>query len=310
MVDLEHAFRLLTPEALSGLAGLAPPFLRASAEQPERTPDARDADAAVGVDIEGAGHARLVELVEPDRTTQLTQALVQMLAAGLPAVAVYGLPSTWTVGERLRARVSAALGEPYLLLDDTWAFHIAPGTSGWAPHRGAYQRLNRRRPEVLNTWVAISDAPVNRSCLHFVALDADARYPDDLALARVGRPDAAPDRFVPAPLLAGDALVWNANALHTGGPCAPDAPGPRLSITFTLARADACARAPGAPHATAFGVRVIDPGALEPWDRIEHVARQVVTYGDGQTDVSDGVRAWARATTALRGKVAQARPPT
>lgn len=242
------------------------------------------ADTAEPAAVEGSfarGHVVLRGLVDGRACAELERAVDRMLEAGMPAVAVYADASLFALGRRVARAVSAALGQAYALVDDFWAWKIPRGQSGWAPHRGTADLLDRDAPEIVNTWIALSDAEADRSCMWLVPLDEDPGYPADLARAdtRAGRP---------VPLAAGDALAWNANVLHWGGACAPHARGPRVSCSFSVVRRDALA-ARGLP-------------ALENPDlrgRVEAVARQIATYGAGQPDVSPAVLEWARATAAL-----------
>src|SRR5690606_20624279 len=142
-------------------------------------------------------------------------------------------------------------------------------------------------PELLNTWVALSDAPVDRACMHFVPFDADPAYPSELARHEAGAGRAAP-------IAAGTALAWNANVLHWGGRCAEDAPAARVSCSFSLARADALDDRYG------WGGAIVSPSTLTPLDRVDLVASQIDTYGEGQPDVSLEVLTWARAACAFR----------
>lgn len=118
-----------------------------------------------------------------------------------------------------------------------------------------------------------------------VALEDDASYPGALA-----RTDDTCSAARPAPLAAGEALAWNANVLHWGGPCSAAAKGPRTSCSFSLVRADAVDRLP------------FPPVSLEGLDlerRLDVVAAQIEVYGEGQPDVTREARAWAAARRAL-----------
>jgi hypothetical protein len=216
----------------------------------------------------------------------LSEAVASLAAAELPPVFLYVFQDAWTLADRLRERISALLGAPYRVVDDAWAWQIEPGKGrGWPPHRGVPTLLDRRTPELVNVWVALTDATPERSCIHFVPLDSDPGYPHELE-----RGDAPLDAVRAVPARAGDALYWNANVLHWGGGCSARAAGPRRSCSYTLAR-------PDAPEALAG--RVIDPRELDTDARFDLVARQIAVYGEGQPDVSQELLTWARATCAL-----------
>jgi hypothetical protein len=236
--------------------------------------------------IAAEGWVETQGLVAPDVCASLVTLVGRIVDAGLPAVFVYLHPVVLEIGELVRRRTSELLGTRYELVEDLWAWKIEPGHGGWPPHRGIDRALlDRRAPELLNTWVALSDAPIDRACMHFVPLDADPAYPSELALQ-----DVPPNAARAAPIAAGTALAWNANVLHWGGRCADDAPAARVSCSFSLARADAV------DHDGQLGIGTyLTPSALTPLDRVDLLASQIDTYGEGQPDVSPEVLAWARA---------------
>lgn len=210
-----------------------------------------------------------------------------VLGAGLPAIFLYAFDEPWLLGERLGARLSGLLARQYVMVEDVWAWRIAPGARGWAPHRGVQSTLLKRpTPEVLNVWVALSKVAADQSCIHVVPLDDDPGYPS--ALDRVDAPLA---NVRALPVSAGTALAWNANLLHWGGPCSARARGPRLSCSFTFCLADEAER---------LGMKPVALHAFDFRARLDAIGRQILTYGEGQPDVSAEVSAWARANEALR----------
>lgn len=219
-------------------------------------------------------------------TGAVTDAVVRLVALGLPATFVYAFDEVWAVGERVRGRLEALLERPLAMLDDFWAFHVPAGHGrGWPPHRGnPYRVLDRDHPEHLDAWIAMTDVPAERGALAFVPLDDDPGYPSELA--RVDAP-LAHGRALPVP--AGTALAWNGNVLHWGGACSARAAGPRVSVTFTFALATEAER-------LGFSALAV-PETLAA--RREAIARQIATYGAGQPDVTDEVRQWALADAML-----------
>lgn len=207
--------------------------------------------------------------------------------AGLPALFLYAYDEPWLLGERLCARLSGLLARKYVMIEDVWAWRIERGSRGWPPHRGVRSTLlQRQTPEVINVWVALTKVAADQSCIHVVPLDEDPGYPS--ALDRV---DAPLESVRALPVSAGTALAWNANLLHWGGPCSARARGPRMSCSFTFCLADA---------AEGLGMQ---PVSLHDFDfraRLDAIARQILTYGEGQPDVAAEVATWARANEALR----------
>lgn len=278
----------------AALQALAPDLRVEGAPTPEPLASEPDRDEHGALEALGRdGIATLATAVAPATQRALHAAIEQLAARDLPATFVYLFDDAWRLAEDLRARVSRAFGREYRLVEDVWAWRIAPGEGrGWTAHRGiAHERLDRAAPEILNLWVALSDVEANRACMHAIPLGDDPAYPGALDAI-----DAPPGAVRVLPLAAGDALVWNANVLHWGGVCAPDATGPRLSCSFTLCRADAAAR---------FGdlVMLRPLAELDLGRRALAVARMVELYGGvGRADVRDAVRAWAALTRALASR--------
>lgn len=254
-----------------------------------RAPPREEPDERRSVERHGFGALR--GAVDERACAALTRGIIALRERSLPATFVYAFDEPWILGEHVRQRVSDLLGHDYRLVEDVWAWHVPPGAGGWPPHRGIYDvHLERAAPEIINTWIALSDAPADRACMHVVPLDEDPNHPS--ALERLDAPLSAV-RAMPA--ACGDLLLWNANVLHWGGRCAEQAAGPRVSCSFTLCRSDAVDR---------FGTRAM-LGSLAQLDlhaRLEIVADMVATYGATAADVSDAVRQWAALTLALRSR--------
>lgn len=221
----------------------------------------------------------VLDVLAPEAAAACAAAIERLVAAGAPPTALYALEEPWAVGEGIRAAASAALGGPYELVSDFWAFHVRPGQRGWPAHRGVYDRLDRTAPEWINVWLALSDVEADRAAMHLVPLDDDPAYlRGDLdAVTEAGG--------APVPLRRGQALAWNANLLHWGGPCAATAAGPRISMTFTLRR--------GGP--------ALAPAS--PWARLDRLAEQIRVYGDTDPCITPEHRAWAETTLALTARL-------
>jgi hypothetical protein len=202
-------------------------------------------------------------------------------AAGLPAVFAYMYDALWEPLDGLHALGSAELGDDYDVLSDVWAFRIPPGRQGWAPHRG---RSEDEGLCTLNVWISISDARKDTACMFVVPLSEDPAYPTRLSSMTV------PDRTAVAlETEPGDVLVWNANVLHWGGPIRVDAPGPRLSSTFTLRRRDR--RLPELP--------VLRRASLDLRARLDVIAGEIAKYGE-LGGVPEELRHWAQLTLLTR----------
>jgi ectoine hydroxylase-related dioxygenase (phytanoyl-CoA dioxygenase family) len=200
---------------------------------------------------------------------------------------VYLFDEAWILGTQLVEAASTMLGRPYVLAADGYAWHVPVGTGrGWEPHRDEPHLLDRRAPERVNVWFAITDATAERACVHAVPLDDDPGYPS--ALTQKDPPLCAVRAL---PVAAGTALAWNANLLHWGGPCSPRACAARMAISFTALRADAPGRI-GPPRLSAE--------MLSPLGRLDLVASFIAGYAHyGGLDVSEEVMMWAKATCGL-----------
>jgi hypothetical protein len=236
----------------------------------------------------GEGFAGLRAAGDAAVCAALTRAIEALRARELPATFVYAFDEPWVIGARIRDRISQLVRREYQLVEDVWAWHIAPGSDGWPPHRGVHHvQLDRDAPEIINVWVALTEVTPDRACMHAIPLGDDPGYPD--ALHRL---DAPLPSVRALPARAGNALFWNANVLHWGGHCARRAVGPRVSCSFTLCRDDAVSRFPD--------LVLLPPLAeLDLTRRMDALARMIRVYGANQSDVSPHVLDWASVTHEL-----------
>jgi hypothetical protein len=228
-------------------------------------------------------------LLTTDESHYLESACRELQAHGLPATFLYMLDTPWQAAQRFTTQLSIATGLDYLLVDDGYAFWVEAPARGWVPHRGAYAdcRAENGAPQLINVWLSVTDADIDRACMHCVPLPVDAHYPH--ALETLGY-EAGTARALPT--RRGDALAWNANLLHWGGTAKPGA-GPRISVTFTLATTAAFAT---------FNLRALAPftGTMDTEfaRRLEFVAAQLWRYRDhGKLDAT--LFRWAQMHAAL-----------
>ena len=231
-----------------------------------------------------SGYTRVPGVVAGARAAEMASAIHGLAARGLPTPFAYVWDAFWEPARTLLAWTSAHVGD-YELVDDAWAWRVAPGSSGWPAHRGMYTRsADRDAPDVLNVWIALGDVTAEGGAMHAVGLDRDPAYPGALDDISSGASLA-----VALPAAAGDALVWDANVLHWGGAVSEASP-PRVSFSYTLRRRGSGA----APEA-----RAVEPGAMGFRARLDLIAAQLVTYGAYDTAVEGGFRDWARAVHGL-----------
>lgn len=235
--------------------------------------------------LRDVGVAVLTPTVRLEDLGAIRDALATVVDSGLPSVFVFLFPEVWLLAESVRAHVTTVVGRDYVLVEDGWAWRIEPGKRGWRPHRGGVgtSRYDRTAPELLTVWIALADVKRDQACMHFVALDDDPSYPHDLASTAV-----PPNVVRPVPAREGTALVWNANVLHWGGECATTA-APRLSLSITLARADAAQALPIIERPTTLTLR----------ERLDMIASQLLTYAEAET-VAPSFTAWAKVNSTLR----------
>ncbi|MDB5215921.1 MAG: hypothetical protein JWO86_3848 [Myxococcaceae bacterium] len=246
------------------------------------------------------GLAVLVGTGARETCANLVRAIDALHDSALPAVFVYAFDEPWALGEHARACVTGRLARDYVLVEDVWAWRVARGSDGWPPHRGIEDVvLDRDAPEILNVWIALSDAATDRACMHIIPLGDDPGYP-----ARLRSVDARPEAVRAVPARAGDALFWNANVLHWGGRCEADAVGPRVSCSFTLCRKDAFRRF---PHLIPLDLTA----TLDLRARTDLIAHMVVLYGGADRgDVSPVLREWAALTHELASRFGRTAGPS
>ncbi|MBL8607788.1 MAG: phytanoyl-CoA dioxygenase family protein [Myxococcales bacterium] len=286
MSDVAHVFRRVQdPSFFRALAPTLTIGERTSFGAAGRTAGARPGA------LEPGGHVAWPAVVAAPRAAAMRAAIEALVAEGLPAVFAYVYDAFWEPLDALAGVAGPVLG-PHEALADVWAWLVPreAGRRGWPAHRGlsTLERGEGGRPLTLNVWVALADVGPDEACMWIVPLDQDPDYPDHLDGRR------GEGRAIPLPARAGDALAWNANALHWGGPMTERARGPRVSFSYTL-------RALGAP-------RVVDP-LPEPLGfeaRLDVVAAMIGTYAASEA-APPAVREWAEVTRAL-GAALRGRP--
>jgi len=293
--DLDLAAFMHRVEDAAALAALAPSSSIGACLDPARTrPLGAQALASAAASLSASGWLALEDAVASAEARTLAAAVDALVETGVPPLFVYAYDAPWSLGAALARDVTEITGTSYELLADAWAFRIAVGPEhrGWRAHRGSYARFSdRRAPDLVNAWVALTDADVDNGCMHVVELDDDAGYRSS-ELARLD--DAATlARAKALPARAGTALAWNANVLHWGGSSSERARAPRTSITFTLRRADR-------PEAST--TPTVDLARLDFRARLDLVADQILAYGDLERGFPAVARRWASLTVALRNR--------
>lgn len=207
-------------------------------------------------------------------------------AAGIPPVFAFVYDEVWSLGAHLARVVGGVVGAEYEPIADFWVWHVAAGARGWPPHRdtGEVARRADGPPAHLNVWVAMTDAPLEASCISVVPLAEDPSYPSNLLCNDV---PAGAARALPVARCT--ALVWDGNLLHWGTSSAPGA-NRRVSAAITLRRVGTGSGDVGARLAP------VESAPLQT--RLDAVARQVLEYKD-RAELPRAAVEWAKLTTAL-----------
>jgi hypothetical protein len=228
-----------------------------------------------------SGYLELGSILDPAKAASLARAVTTLRTRALHPTFLYVYDEAWNVLDALRPRLALLLGRDLDVLADVWAWYIDPRTDpgGWPIHRGVYEDVRGAdgTPELVNVWVALTDATERNACMHLVPFSHDPHYPADLpnltALERRG---------LALPTPAGSALVWNANVAHWGGSCDPSYGQPRISMSFTLRRRPEIAR-------DLTSVRL--PLAFR--GRLDVIAEQFATYGEKELGPEQDEMRWA-----------------
>ena len=213
------------------------------------------------------------------KTESLRLAVASLKEHGVPPVFVCVYAEMWQPAKSLAAHMTALTGEAYDVGADAWYFEVMPGAKGWSAHRGRSDAVLRQPdgfPDLLDTWVPLHDVSVHDACMHLLPLHADPHYPHAMSTPVEGLPPHL------LPVRAGEALAWDANTLHAGGPCHPTMGRMRQSLGFTVgARARATS---GRYHAA----------RIESFEeRVDLLAHQLLTYGPHGNAPADWT-AWAK----------------
>lgn len=211
----ETFWRLIAPR-LSIRSGMLP--------APAAAPDEGTLEAlvhAMGREGYCKGHeSRLAELAGA-----LAETADILAARSIPIPFLFVYDEAWASFQLLHPVISRLLGGAYCALPCFWAWHVAPGQSGWPPHRdrGKSSLAADGRPLSITLWIPLTDATEANGCIHVVPtrLDPDHAVPVE----------EAPGLGRPLPASPGDWLAWNHAVVHYGGR-AREGERPRVSLSM------------------------------------------------------------------------------
>ncbi|GBG31989.1 Hypothetical Protein FCC1311_082142 [Hondaea fermentalgiana] len=234
-----------------------------------------------------------------ERIHALALGVVRLMQHGWPASFIFIYDEAWILVAGASARLEAATGGSGFI-GDMYAWYVEPdhGQRGWGPHRdrmgsGPESFRADGTSKLSTTWLALTDAGPNNSCLYVVPATADPLFHkadrqdvDPLAEIFANDPQAYQSiRALPAP--AGCAWHFSHRIIHWGshvarrsslGPARP--PQPRIAMSWVVG--DAAYEDPAFPREANLPS---PPVHL----RVAFVAGQIVAYG-GQTKLRKGFR--------------------
>lgn len=223
-------------------------------------------DAEAQTHLRTEGFLVAPPIFDSDDCARLRAAVTRIVDAGLPPGCALVYDEIYRVITSLGRVLEPILGPtPALMPEDSWVFFVPPGDAAltywtaYAPHRdwagGDPALQNGGLPTMLATWVALSDAGADNSCMYVVPSHCDRGYltrgasvdPDDFRLQDVRA----------CPVVAGQMLLFSTHLVHWGSRSSRTAPHPRVSLSLFAQRADMPRR---------FG-SLFDPSVAVPLDQ-------------------------------------------
>jgi len=187
-----------------------------------------------------------VHLQQPQLTapySDMTMLVQKLIDIKLPPVFSFIYDEFWNIRNQLQEILRTFFdGQDYAQLPDFWAWHVAPGQSGWEPHRdkSAINTLFRdNKPKSLTVWLPLSVANPINGCMYIIPADHDHGYGLSAPASKMLSSQVNLSDIRALPCEAGDALFWTSMAYHWGSRSADDHDfPPRMSISFEFQRLD------------------------------------------------------------------------
>lgn len=177
----------------------------------------------------------------------VTPAMRARLLGLIDAVRAHGLSETWaTVFDafwqtyrHIGLAMEACLGPDYRYVTGSYVFIVEnkDGEAGWGKHRDLRFRRSLGAdglPEIMSSWVALTDATPLNSCLYCLPASRDPNYPANLAELAVPRVEDIECMAV----RAGQVIGLNHALLHWGSRASARGAGRRVSFVIDTQRAD------------------------------------------------------------------------
>lgn len=212
----------------------APPAATTETPMPPLPP------SSYGTQLRERGYFAVPGAVPRAAAHDLERGVHRLRELGHSASAILAYDETWEVAAALAPLLAAATGNAPT--SDCFTFVVAAGAPGGfaGPHRdkpaaGPDTFRADGAPQFVTAWVALSDAPPERSCLYVLPRGDDPCYagPGDHIAAAMPTP-ASWAAVVAQPLAAGGLLAFSHRILHWGGRATPGHP-PRVALSFSYA---------------------------------------------------------------------------
>lgn len=163
-----------------------------------------------------------------ERIHDLALGVVRLMQHGWPASFIFIYDEAWALVAGASARLEAATGGSKFI-GDMYAWYVEPdhGEKGWGPHRdrmgsGPESFRQDMTAKLSTTWLALTDAGPNNSCLYVVPANADPLFykPDrqdvDPLAEIFGKDPQAYQSIRALPAQAGSAWHFSHRIIHWG----------------------------------------------------------------------------------------------
>jgi hypothetical protein len=179
------------------------------------------------------------EVVTPAMRARLLRLIDAVRAHGLNETWATVFDAFWETYGHIGSAMEACLGADYRYVTGSYVFIVESKDSeaGWGKHRDL--RLRRSLgadglPEIMSSWVALTDATPLNSCLYCLPASRDPNYPANLAELAVPRVEDIECMAV----RAGQVIGLNHALLHWGSRSSARGAGRRVSFVIDTQRAD------------------------------------------------------------------------
>ena len=200
--------------------------------------------------VRDEGYSLIGPIVPAAAVARLRRGIERVVEAGYPPFFVAVYDEFFQIFDGLQALLSPLLGDDYLMVPDGLsAFYAESGDRGRykrslfgpsPPHRDSLgpdpQVVAGVGPSILNVWIPLTDATLDRSCIYLLPADRDPAYRTD---ARAVEPSRSALQHVRAcPAAAGSVMAWTTHLVHWGSLGGEEGAGPRLSVAMYLQNRD------------------------------------------------------------------------